>query len=295
MEDNLDVYLGHTIFNRTNERVKVRGQLDGYVGRKKWKPKEEWVINENTHEPLITAEMGAIISQIKESGLRDAPANKQVYALSGILKCDLCGTSYAGNAGFYRCNAKVKTGHPCPNNAIAQEKAEETIFTLLSEHILKYQSIRPVIDAVKRKLGQVAPQLRPLEKRLEQIEKERNRLMTLFRRGLMEFEEVERELAELKNNKKTVQDSIDEMRAHQGVSDVDDNTIRNVIETLGEKVRKADAKVRKQTAMTVFQELRIGPKTGSPWARNITVKGVYLPLTGVNVASPRGFEPLLPA
>lgn len=204
MEDNIDVYLGHTIFNRVNERVKVRGQLDGYVGRKKYKPKEEWVITENTHEPLITAETGAIIRQIKERGIRDAPINRQFYALSGILKCDICGSPYAGNAGYYRCNSKLKAGHTCPNNAIAQEKAEEIIFTLLGNHILKYRSIRPVIDAVKRKLGQGEPQLRPLEKRLEQIDKERARIMTLFRRGLMEFEEADRELSELKQNKKAV-------------------------------------------------------------------------------------------
>jgi hypothetical protein len=128
MEDNLDVYLGHTLFNRINERVKVRGQLDGYVGGKKWKEKEEWVITENTHEPLITPEMGAVIQKIKESGLRDAPSNKRDYALSGVLKCDICGSSYAGIAGFYRCNAKVVAGHTYSNNAIAIRKKRKEPF-----------------------------------------------------------------------------------------------------------------------------------------------------------------------
>ena len=294
-EDNLDVYLGHTVFNRINERVKVRGKLDGYVGGKKWKPKEEWVINENTHEPLITEEVASIIRKMKESGLRDAPMNRRVYALSGVLKCDLCGSPYAGNAGYYRCNAKVKGGRACSNGAIVQEKAESAIFTLLGEHILKYRSIQPVIDAVKRKLGQGTPQLKPLEKRLTEIEKERKRLMALYRRGLMEIDEVEQELVDLKTAKEDVQKSIEEMKAQQGITGVDDETIRNVIEHLGEQVGNADPKIRKRAVATLFEELRIGPREGSPWARKITAKGVRLPLTGVIVASPRGFEPLLPA
>ena len=161
--------------------------------------------------------------------------------------------------------------------------------------LIGYRSIRPVIDAVKRKLGQEEHQLRPLEKRLEKIEKERGRIMTLFRRGLIEFDEAKKELDELKLNQTAVQKSLDEMRSQKGVLEINDDAIRQIIETLGEKARNADAKVRKQAVMTIFQELKIGPKTGSPQARKLTAKGVYLPLTGINVASPRGFEPLLPA
>jgi len=295
MEDNIDVYLGHTVFNRINERVKVRGRLDGYVGGKKWKPKEEWVTNKNTHKPLISEAIGTAIQHIKKRGLRDTPTNKRIYALSGILKCDLCGSPYSGNAGYYRCNAKVNAGRSCPNNAIGQEKAEKAVFTLLGEHILRYKSIKPVLEAVKRKLGQGASHILPLEKRLKQIEKERKRLMGMYRRGLVELDEVEQELPGLNKTKKAVQDSIDEIRVQQGVGGVDDDVIRNVIETLGEQVQNADPKIRRRVALNLFQELRIGPKTGSPWARNITAKGIYLPLAGIKMASPRGFEPLSPA
>ena len=60
-----------------------------------------------------------------------------------------------------------------------------------------------------------------------------------------------------------------------------------MIETLGKEVRKADRKFKKQAVMLLFKELRIGPKKGSPWARKIKAKGVYLPSAGVIVASPR--------
>jgi chromosome segregation ATPase len=188
-----------------------------------------------------------------------------------------------------------KTGRKCPNNAISKEKAEQIVFSFLSKHILSYRSIRPVIEAVKRKLGKGEPRLRPLEKRLAQIEKERKRLMALYRRGLMEIDEVEQELAELKAARKDVQASITEMRTQEGMTEVNDDTIRRVIETLGEQGKHADPKVRKRAIMTLFDELQIGPKKGSPWTRKITAKGIYMPLAVVFVASPRGFEPLSPA
>ena len=95
--------------------------------------------------------------------------------------------------------------------------------------------------------------------------------------------------------KEDVRKSIEEMMAQQGVTEVDDETIRNVIENLGERVRNPDPKIRKRAVATLFEELRIGPKEVVPWTRKITAKGVRLPLTGVFMASPRGFAPLLPA
>ena len=53
--------------------------------------------------------------------------------------------------------------------------------------------------------------------------------------------------------------------------------------------------IKKRFFQALFKEIRIFPKEGRPWKRKLEIKGVYLPLTGVFVASPRGFEPLLPA
>ena len=99
-EDNVDVYLGHLVFNRLNERMKAKGRCEGFVGGKKWKAEEEWVIKENAHEQLITEETAGIIRAIKERGLREEPGQTtRTYALSGIMKCAECGTNYTGDRG----------------------------------------------------------------------------------------------------------------------------------------------------------------------------------------------------
>jgi hypothetical protein len=68
-----------------------------------------------------------------------------------------------------------------------------------------------------------------------------------------------------------------------------------VIENLKEEVNHADPKIRKRAVQALFDEIRIYAKEGDPWQRLLEIKGACLPLTRVSMASPRGFEPLLPA
>ncbi len=68
-----------------------------------------------------------------------------------------------------------------------------------------------------------------------------------------------------------------------------------VIENLADKVRRADPKIKKRTVQVLLDEIRITPKKGAPWERMLEIKGVHVPLTRVVLASPTGFEPVLPA
>jgi hypothetical protein len=58
---------------------------------------------------------------------------------------------------------------------------------------------------------------------------------------------------------------------------------------------RTDLKIKKKVFQTLFREIRIFPKEGRRWKRILEIKGGYLSLNGVFVASPTGFEPVLPA
>ena len=49
----------------------------------------------------------------------------------------------------------------------------------------------------------------------------------------------------------------------------------------------ADPKIKKRAVQALLSEIRIFPKEGSPWERLLEIKGACLPLTPVNVASPK--------
>ena len=296
IEDNVDVYLGHTIFNKLNERIKEMGRSCGYLHGQKWRPREEWVINENTHEPLITQEIADKIRGIKEKGLRDAPSTaKNVYAMSGIMKCGICGTNYTGDRGIYGCNSKTKPGERCPNNDISQNKIEDAVFTFLSQKVLNINNVKDFIARIKNRFHSGKSEVQPLEKQFVKIDNQIRRVMKLYRMEAINDDEIEAELVPLQEQKKAIEKSLEDAKSSQGALEVSDNNIMEVIEHFTEKVSHADPKIRKSAVRALFQEITIFPKEGNPWERLLEIKGIYLPLTRVKVASPTGFEPVLPA
>ena len=296
MEDNIEVYLGHTVFYKINERIKENGRLSGYLHGVKYRPKEEWVICENTHEPLITEETARIIREIREKGLRDAPRTaKRVYALSGTMKCALCGTNYTGDRGIYRCNSGTKPGKRCRNNDISQNTVEQAIFTFLSGHVLNFKNIKQVIDRIKEQLNSGNTDIAVLEKRLAKFENEKQKMIRAYRRGIIGIDDLESELAPIKEQETAMCMNLELARASVGAYKVNDEGIKNIIENLASEISQAEPKIKKRTVQALFDEINIFPKEGAPWKRMLEIKGVHLPLTRVSVASPRGFEPLLPA
>lgn len=216
MEENVDVYLGHTIFNRHNERVKIKGKLDGYAGGKKWRPKKEWVVNENTHEPLITKEIAIRIHEIKQRGIRQSPFNRRVYPLSGVLKCGVCGTNYSGDRGIYRCNRKTKVGVDCPNNDIAQHTIEEAVFFFLSQHALLIQNLKMFTGRVRNNAKKGHTEIKALEKNLDNINKQIHKMMRLYRLGTINDAEIEVELVPLQQQKKALAERIEQNEGQRG-------------------------------------------------------------------------------
>ena len=113
--------------------------------------------------------------------------------------------------------------------------------------------------------------------------------------SLIEDDEVQEQMKRLNYQRKQFQSGIDELKAAKGAWEISKSEIKAVIDNLSIEVNNADPKIKKRVFQTLFRDVRIFPKEGSPWKRILEIKGVYLPLTGLFVASPRGFEPLLPA
>lgn len=93
-------YAGHTVWNQHQER-----KNGSYIGGKH-RPREEWHITRNTHEPLISdQEAEAVLAQLIEKTGRRNRATDRVYLLSGLL-VDPAGGPWSGETtrgqSFYR-------------------------------------------------------------------------------------------------------------------------------------------------------------------------------------------------
>jgi len=299
MEDNIETYQGHTVFNRHNERLKKNGKPDGYKGGKKWRPHDEWVINKNTHEPLITEKDAIIIKNNKEKGLRDSPYDKKTYPLTGVLKCGVCNANFTGDSGYYRCNSKSKIGHRCINGGISQVLIEGALSALLSGVVLKYRNLDRVIKKINEQCQPDDTSIVPdLKKQFQKNAIQRKKLIKLHLADAIDIEDLKVELMALKKQKTGLKEAIKEALTANQAIDISKEEIKGIIENLSEEIKHASPEILRMVFNNLFQEIKISPKTKKskhPWSRWLLLKGISIPFTGVKVASPRGFEPLSPA
>ena len=95
-------YIGRVVFGRT----KTKGFFDK---TRIHAPEEEWIVVENTHEPIISQELWDTVHQLMKSRRREN-SKGEVQMFAGLVKCSKCGSSL--NVGFDRKKGKY-TGFSC--------------------------------------------------------------------------------------------------------------------------------------------------------------------------------------
>lgn len=91
------VYIGHTASQKANYKFKV-----GWISNK---PKDSWIVVENTHEPIVDEETYNIANEKLESRKRPFRTGEESI-FSGLVKCPDCGKSL--NLGTNNSKKKEK-------------------------------------------------------------------------------------------------------------------------------------------------------------------------------------------
>ncbi len=106
--------------------------------------KENWIIVENTHEPIISREDFAKAQAILNSGIRRSPKTKQVDLFAGLVRCADCGrgmnkktnTHDYGTYQYYRCATRRKMSTTaCTNHTIRIDKLETAVLKAIQNLI----------------------------------------------------------------------------------------------------------------------------------------------------------------
>ena len=296
-EDNMKTYLGYTVFNRHNEKIKEGGIPQGFLHGKKWKPEEEWVIEPNTHPPLISEETADRIISSRRKRHRSTPRHaKHVYVLSGgILKCSECGTNYAGDRGYYSCNSTGKTGEKCLNGNIKQERIESAVFALVAKEILNFSNIKEVIERVRARFGDKDTEIESLENKIVNLKGRIRKTVLLYQTEVIKADELESIIKPLRSQEEEILGRIKLLKQANEYQGITDDLIRETIKNFSKEVVNADPETKKRVARTLFDAIVIHPKENGSRNRMLSIKGVCLPLTRDILVTPRGIEPLLPA
>lgn len=182
---NNPVYLGQTTFGRT----KVKGRAKK---KKVAVDESEWIVVENTHEPLVDKETWDLVNDIMKNRRRETKRG-EVQMFAGLVKCADCGSalnvSYNSKkqkfTGFSCWVYKNYGKERCTSHAIGYQ----TLYNIVLEDIRRQaecvaDSKEQYIKLLENRMDEKAEQdikktkseLKKVEKRLAQIDKVVNKL-----------------------------------------------------------------------------------------------------------------------
>ncbi|MDD3251804.1 MAG: recombinase family protein [Lachnospiraceae bacterium] len=188
-------------------------------------------IYEGLHEPIVSETDWYLAAAILE---HNKTMDKRTYAfkasgatadnlLTGLLFCGYCGARM-----YARKVSKVKKKYICHSVArtsAAMIKSDnctnrvhpytvEQLDAIVIEEIKKLSLDRSYFDSMVDQMKEEAPdELAAFQERLEEVEKQIERLLNLYQSGIMELEELQGRLSDLKEEREKLQANIESLEA----------------------------------------------------------------------------------
>ena len=170
------IYIGQTVFNRTNHKTKTI------------RPQDDWIITQ-AHEPIIDeATFMAIQSKFEDRATSDGGGSpNSCFVFTGLLKCGKCGsamhtTSAKGRSKryhYYNCASALR-GDGCEPRRIAAYEFDEWMTEIVLNKILTREMLASMIedlqeltskwikDRAARRID-AAKEMRDVEKKLSKL------------------------------------------------------------------------------------------------------------------------------
>ncbi len=151
-------------------------------------PKEDWIIVENTHEPIVSKEIFEKAQSLFNKSIRVAPQKKEVDLFSGFVKCADCYRamhkktnvhSYA-TYHYYRCaTARKMKKSACGNHTIRIDKLEETVLISIQKMIDTAIDMNDMLEKINSS-GSRKRESTHLKKAIEAQSAEREKCMRMM-------------------------------------------------------------------------------------------------------------------
>ncbi len=302
MEQNTRVYLGHLIWNRHQERI------DGqYVGGSKYRNESEWVVSENAHEAIISEDIASKVKALSRNDGRGWHGRRESsYTLSGVLYCAKCRERLTGNAGFYACAGRKRLdGHKCRTAKISQGMIEREVVRVIKEEFIRPEYYAVFIKSAREQLrtdqNRASTELNRLRNAKEKAKRGRERWVGVYEEEHPGWETALERIGALECDIKDLECQILalETKFQAGVKIAfSDAHFRDLLDRFDDTIGAGSIYERRNLIGEVIERIDLGPKVqrpGRPWERDCSIFLRVPGEAGVKVASPRGFEPLLPA
>jgi site-specific DNA recombinase len=224
---NNPVYLGITMYNVTTTVRDADGKRKLVM-----RPQEEWIVRENTHEPLITQEEWDKIQHIAEQRRKKYEHEwtcEKKYLGSAILRCAECGSKIygiklnikkesleSGRYYYYRyrcfdrngkCTRPIKTWH--------MDKVDNMLIELVKnifsnkERLMK--SIKKQLSFREIKNEKIFAERQEIVRQIERIDKAMKKQQMAFEVDVINLQEYKERMSELRAEKQQLSNTLMEL------------------------------------------------------------------------------------
>jgi len=179
------------------------------------------------------------------------------YLLRGLMKCSLCNLTYVGvsntrpngkHESYYRCNGNQGArglygarGERCPSKAVRGKELEQMVWSDVLEFLSKPSVVIERLQArMKDEAGDAAKhrdRLRRLQGLLAGKAEERNKVVSLYRRGRLNDAELDQQVDEIDKDAAGLAAQIQELEAKLGGADANGAVLEGA-EALLTRLRK---------------------------------------------------------
>lgn len=179
---NNEMYIGHMVQNRYGRKT-VRG-------RARKLNKEQWIIVENQHEPIIDIEVWDTTQKLLQKRTRRLKFDSEIGLFSGFIKCGDCGRAFAKikrkGIVYYVCGSyKRYSKEICSSHEIREDILEKLILDKLNEEIVKLDEIVVPESSVRETKTNKQPYLI----RLDKLYKMKKELYEDYKQGILDKDE----------------------------------------------------------------------------------------------------------
>lgn len=130
----------------------IQGKTKAYGFRSKKRVKTDGIVSPIRHTAIISQDIFEDVRRIMERDTRTAEGRKDLYLLSGIIFCGVCGGTHIrrknGKYVYYMCGANKNDKNVCSSNRVCENAVMEKIKGLLGEIPVKRENIVHFVDKI---------------------------------------------------------------------------------------------------------------------------------------------------
>ena len=180
------IYAGKPVFNR--QRFIKDPETGKRIARPN--PKEVWITQDVPGLQIVDTALWEAVQARRVGAARNYPPHqlrRPKTLLSGLVRCEECGSPMALANGYFRCTAQMNAGSCGNNRGVHMGRLEgwilEALRTAMDDEALVEEYTRHLRATVERRMAERAQQAENVQRRRSEIDRKIGNLMVAIEEG----------------------------------------------------------------------------------------------------------------